>query len=569
MNNCTPEKLYESNLINAIDLELANFMGRFAVDDSPELRLAVALTSYMTSSNEESSLDLAACAGSTVGDFFKKELLFSQVRPPEKLLLAHLPELDCWREKINAAALETMVLYNGHRLYLRRWWNYEERVIQILNSRLEETDSEPDDALLDRYDLTGEQRAAAIMAMRGKLSIITGGPGTGKTTTFTSILAMLQQRSATPLRIVMAAPSGKAAQRMQEAFDSACSRLKIENLNLQPASTIHRLLGFSRGFRFSKYHRDNPIPADVAVIDECSMIPLALLYKLLEAIPPHAHIIMLGDPNQLEPVESGAAFNDICRAAKSNPQIRHRVAELIKSYRFATDSSIGKLSNIILNGKTEELGQLVDNPPENVNFMKITPTNRILNLKKVSGHFQYCLHAEKLSDAFAAFSKHRILSACNCGLLGCREINDLICAHLSPHPLYRGLPIMITVNDYNEMLFSGNIGMIWSDDDNEQLYAGFPDGTDGFRHVRLNMLPPWIPAYATTVHKAQGSEAEHIVLIMPANALPLLSRELFFTGVTRARKSIEIWYENVDQLMTATEHSQATHGGITEKLTVH
>ena len=570
MNHHLTEQLYQHNLINAIDFELSEFMGRLAGDsNSEELRLAVALASYQVSSHEHASLDLAQCSGRTLEDFFAAELLFSHVQPPKELLKIRLPELKHWLEKITAAELEPLIIYNEQRLYLRRWWNYEERIIQIINQRLNDDSTTPDEATLDHYGLTGEQRAAAIMALRGNFSIITGGPGTGKTTTFTTILAMLQERSPQPLRIAMAAPSGKAAQRMQEAVDKACANQKIENLTLSKASTIHRLIGYNPISQRLKHHQTNPIQANIVVIDECSMIPLGLLCKLLNAIPDTAQIIMLGDPNQLEPIEVGAAFNDICAAATQNPKLNRRVTKLLKSYRFDATSGIGQLSLAIRDGNTAELENLIANSPEDVKFVQVTEESWEENIQKVAKTFQTSLEAANLTDAFKAFEQCRILSACNRRFMGCQKVNDWICTYFSTEPHYRGLPIMITVNDYNESLFNGDIGMIWSDTPDGPLYAGFPDSSGGFRQISLNLLPNWVPAYATTVHKAQGSEAEQIILLMPSAAAPLLTRELFFTGVTRAQKRVEIWYENLSDLAEATKHSQYTPSGIAEKLTCY
>lgn len=560
-------ELYRNKLIGGIDLALADFCGKLAGgNDSPELRLAAALTSGKVSSQNHASLNLNECAGMTVGEFFASELLQGQDAPREELLQTRLPALPVWREAVERAALEMLELYRGERLYLRRYAEYERRVAAMLLSRAAIHGEHDHGAALVRYGLEGEQRRAADMTLNGNLSIITGGPGTGKTTTFARILGiMLEER---PLRIQLAAPTGKAAQRMTQSVNAACDRLQAINPALadipREASTIHKLLGYIHHSSQFRHNRDNPLPLDVLVIDECSMIPLALLCKLLEAVPDDARVIMLGDRNQLEPVEVGAPFNDLCVA--DNPVLRRRIARLTKSYRFDPERGIGKLSAAILNDDSGGLQAILDQPPPEVRFAQVAPRDWMEKLGKAAEFFHQCRLLPDLAEAFAHFSRFRILTACRRRFLGCDTINDFMVEFNGGKAPYKGLPIMVTANDYNEMLFNGDTGMIWQDDPDAPLFAAFPEPGGKFRKVNLNLLPPWEPAYATTVHKAQGSEAENILLMLPGDGARILSRELFFTGVTRARNNVEIWYDAPGLLTGSALKSQSRRGGLADRL---
>jgi exodeoxyribonuclease V alpha subunit len=564
--NLLINELYRNKLIGGIDRALSDFCAKLAREDSPELRLAVALTSCRISSQNHASLNLRQCSGMTVGEFFASELLLGGEMPPDHLLQTRLPDFTACLEQIDRAGLDLLTVFRGERLYLRRYAVYEQRVADIILARAAVHEERDWSAALDRYRLEGEQRLAAATALNGNLSIITGGPGTGKTTTFARILGIMLEQG--PLRIRLAAPTGKAAQRMTQSVNAACDRLQAHNPALtnipREASTIHKLLGYIPHSSAFRHNRDNPLPVDLLVIDECSMIPLALLCKLLEAVPDEARIIMLGDKNQLEPVEVGAPFNDIC--SSGNPLLARRIAQLTKSYRFAADRGIGKLSAAVLSGVPEQVEALVAAPPPEVRFTEVDARNWTQKLQAAAVFFQRCRLMPDLAEAFAHFSQFRILTACRRRFLGCDNINDYMIEFNGGKAPFKGLPIMITANDYNEMLFNGDTGMIWQDDPDAPLFAAFPEADGTFRTINLNLLPPWEPAYAITVHKAQGSEAENILLMLPSDGARILCRELFFTGVTRAKNSVEIWYDDPAVLTGPALESQAQRGGLADRL---
>ncbi len=559
------KQLYRYGLIGGIDYEMADFCGRLAVVDSPEIRLAAALCSYRISSQNHASLNLAECAGQTIAEFFSEELLLGHDQPPDALLDITLPELEPWLNGIQQARLKMLILEHDKRLYLRRYYLYEKNICDDIMRRLAESRSENYDSLLDKYGLTGEQRQAAAMALNGGFSIITGGPGTGKTTTFAKILGIMLETAGRPLRIQLAAPTGKAAQRMQESVSAACDKLLDTNPALaqipRQASTIHKLLGYIHNSPDFKFNRDNPLPLDILVVDECSMIPLALLAKLLAAVPPSASIIMLGDKNQLEPVEVGAAFNDICHAASRSP-LKERVVQLTKSYRFDPERGIGKLSNAILHAREEDI---IPQPPE-VTFTQVSNRDWTRKMQQACEFFAEIRLQQDLAEAFSHFSQLRILTAGRQFFLGSQTINELIIEQHGGKIPYRGLPVMITANDYNTMLFNGDTGMIWQDDPDAPLFAAFPEPGGKFRRVNLNLLPAWVPAYAITVHKAQGSEADNIILMLPEAASRVISRELFFTGVTRAKKRVDVWYDSPAILSGKALESHSSPGGLAERL---
>lgn len=565
MNDLMNE-LYRNKLIGGIDRALSDFCGGLAAEDSPELRLAAALASYRISSQNHASLNLRECSGLTVGEFFASELLLGREMPPEKLLQTRLPDFISRLDRIERAGLEMLTVFRGERLYLRRYAVYEQQAADMVMARAAIHEERDWSAALDRYQLEGEQRRAAATTLNGNLSIITGGPGTGKTTTFARILGIMLEQG--PLRIQLAAPTGKAAQRMTQSVNAVCGRLQAHNPAVadipRDASTIHKLLGYIHHSSCFRHNRGNPLPVDLLVIDECSMIPLALFCRLLEAVPENARIIMLGDKDQLEPVEAGAPFSDICSSV--NPVLARRIAHLTKSYRFDPERGIGKLSSAILSGARERVGTIFADPPPEIRFTRIDARNWTQKLGEAAGFFRECRFMPDLKEAFAHFSRFRILTACRRRFLGCDTVNEFMIEFNGGKAPFKGLPVMITANDYNEMLFNGDTGMIWQDDPDAPLFAAFPEADGSFRKVNLNLLPPWEPAYAITVHKAQGSEAERILLMLPGDGARILSRELFFTGVTRARDSVEIWYDDPALLTGSALKSQARRGGLADRL---
>jgi exodeoxyribonuclease V alpha subunit len=453
-------------------------------------------------------------------------------------------------------SLTPLLLDGDGRLYLQRNWSHEQRIVETILAK-NAPPLPPDNRLesaLDRYfprlDETPDlQRSAARMALTQQFSVISGGPGTGKTATVAKILALhLELAGASPPQIMLAAPTGKAALRLHQSILLAIDRLGLPDTITAHlpvgVSTIHRLLGVhprSGGFR---HNHDNPLPGDLLVVDEASMVDLQLMAALLAAVRPTCRVILLGDRNQLSSVEAGAVLADICDGAE---QASVPVTQLTRSYRFSADSGIAELSRLINNGDSDAVMALLmagehadvawQHLPEKAAFD--TTFSALIRRE-----FAPCAGATTPGMALAALNRFKVLSPLRSGPVGIDTLNSLSSSALanSRKKLPQGIaprPVMITGNNYELELFNGDSGVIMAVDGSEAAWFEKPDGS--LRRLSLFRLPLNEAAYALTVHKSQGSEYDHVLLILPEQLSPLLSRELLYTAVTRARSRVTIW----------------------------
>jgi len=502
------------------------------------------------------------------------------------------PELDEWENALRASCLTgapgefaPLILDGRHRLYLARYWHYESLLATDLLARAAAPSADLDEERLHR-DLdqlfasnAGEgpdwQKRAAATAVRQRLCVISGGPGTGKTTTVVRLQAALQMHYRGSLVIRLAAPTGKAAARMQEAVRGAKGRLAIppEILAVIPeqAGTLHRLLGARPDSSRFRHGRDNRLPLDVLVVDEASMIDLALMAKLVEALPPHARLILLGDKDQLSSVEAGAVFGDICAGGEGG--LAASIALLHKSYRFDAVGGIGKLARAVRDGEADGALELLaqDGSPD---FKWIVPTGSddlrqllLEGYREYGGALRERAAPEMLFDHFGRF---RALCAHREGPSGVTGLNTLLEDALRREGIippretwYYGRPVMVTRNDYNLMLFNGDVGIVAERDGERRVFF---QGADG--QLR-DFAPGWLPqhetVFAMTVHKSQGSEFEHVLLALPDESSPALNRALVYTAITRAKRRI-ILRAGRDILARAIATQAERVSGLTERL---
>ncbi|MDD2600033.1 MAG: exodeoxyribonuclease V subunit alpha [Kiritimatiellae bacterium] len=483
------------------------------------------------------------------------------------------------------------LIVEGSRIYLHRYHDYEVRLAEQLNERIkmqlppaQEINSA--ELLIESFKLDKWQVAAVQSTLDNPFNIITGGPGTGKTTILCVIITELLRRNP-HLRIHACAPTGKAQARMKEAVDAEF-RHNIrgdvrEQLLLSltdPAadtlpvsySTVHRLLGYNPGTGACTYSGDKLLETDVVVVDEVSMADLAMTIKLFSAIPKSAKVILIGDKDQLAAVEMGAVLGDIYRAWKDHSA----VACLKKSHRFGDDTEIGKLKDLINTGDAAGVVSLLksikDTDESALSYEVIEDVwNCAGDLKRIlkqNTRFASFVKAPNIAEAFRCFDSFRILCAVRRGPLGVEHINARMMKIMQIKPYQHGYPVMVTANDYANQLFNGDIGLCFKCADNASVRVYFPglDGQD-YRSFGVAQLPAHEPVFAMTIHKAQGSGFDRVLVILPDQDNPILTKELLYTGLTRTRKHCTIWgTEQV--LQNCVSRATQRMSGLAERLLV-
>ncbi len=572
-------------LLRNVDYYFAQHIHALDGTDNANLALLAALTSASLGEGNV-CLDLAAIAGRPLKG------------PEDGAQIVELAALHELLQTLQHSAmvgkpgqLAPLIVDANQRLYLGRYWWYEKKVAETLRLRAQPVASESQD--LQRLGeslkrlfphkpgrIDWQMVAAAITALR-RFSVISGGPGTGKTHTVTAILALLIEQSdpGQGLNIALTAPTGKAAARLSESIRKAkpailCAE-SIRKRIPEEATTIHRLIGIRPGRSLARYHAENHLPVDVLVVDEASMIDLPLMAALLQAVPPHARIIMLGDKDQLASVEAGSVFADISggeavsrfsgefigqlRELTGQPlQLQQAsagfsdcVVQLQTSYRFGDDSGIGGLARAINDGDASSTMALLYDD-DVVDVKAIEPSAHELAAyidSQVIPLYAACFASATVHQAISRFNDFRLLCALRKTSTGVEQVNALIEARLRRQGLidsykthYAGRPILITRNDHGLGLFNGDTGILWPDPEaNGELRAWFVMPDNSTRRVSPARLPEHETAYAMTIHKSQGSEFDRVLILLPYESSPVLTRELLYTGVTRARRSVEIW----------------------------
>jgi len=573
------DELLQAGALSPLARFFAAFIAeRYRCDEDGPLALSAALVSERNRQGDV-CVDLRRFAGAP--------LFAAEAGPP----VPRGPALATWTTALQSEAavgkpgeLAPLIL-DGPRLYLHRLWQYEQRVCKAIETRLQAVPLDRErlrDGLARLFaDAPAEggvdwQRLASAQALTRRFAVISGGPGTGKTTTVVKVLALLLEQDPA-MRIRLAAPTGKAAARLLEAI-----RQRKAGIDIDPgmraripdqATTLHRLLGFD-GHRFAHGPR-NPLLLDCLVIDEASMIDLPMMARLLTALPAQARVILLGDRDQLASVEAGNVLGDITGHGQSlryspaqaeklatltrtpverlpvdagAPPIADAIALLRTSYRFDAHSGIGRLARRVNAGEGDAALSLLGGDPSAQLHWHV-PAGETLCTEAVEWAVrQYgdYLQCEDIDAALEAFERIRVLCALRGGPLGVEEVNRLIAGRLRARGLLgaaeecHGKPVMVTRNDYEVELFNGDIGLLWRSE-RGGLRAWFRTTEGGLRDLPVRSLPEHVPAWALTVHKSQGSEFERVLLVLPHDAdNPLLTRELVYTGITRARRKLHL-----------------------------
>ncbi|MEJ8849487.1 exodeoxyribonuclease V subunit alpha [Variovorax rhizosphaerae] len=652
--------------LRALDLAFAAFLAQQAPDADPLLILGAALASHQLGRGH-SCLDLRAAlanAGQALSmppEGVARATTEGTPPTPPSTLLAGVT-LAKWHKALKHATLvsagpgTTPLVHVGDRLYLRRYWQYEQSVSEAIAQRValsmpaaapeaQASLAESLDALFQHRDgaNTDWQKVACAIAVRQGFSIITGGPGTGKTTTVVRLLAVLQHLALSErgggdddnskgrrLRIRLAAPTGKAAARLNESIASAVAALPLGALADAEAvraaiptevTTVHRLLGSRPDTRHFRHNAHNPLPLDLLVLDEASMLDLEMMASVFAALPPKAALILLGDKDQLASVEAGAVLGDLCARAdpghytvdtaawlqavtgelfdaalcdaKGTP-LDQAVVKLRVSHRFSASSGIGKLAEAVNAGDGPAVRRIFDSrkhadiahrwPIDDASLRRLVVDGAPegfagLGLGRLDGnnkrsvpppvgyrHYLTLMRERQpaidapqpafdtwAQEVLAAYGKFQLLCALRSGPHGVEGLNPRIAALLRTEGLleaehggwYPGRPVLVTRNDYGLGLMNGDVGVTLA------LPATLPgekrprwtlrvafatgDGTGGIHWVLPSRLRAVETVFAMTVHKSQGSEFAHTALLLPDRASPIVTRELVYTGITRAR----------------------------------
>lgn len=552
-----------------IDDHFARLLARLAGSGGRLAELAAHTSRWIRDGH--SCLDLAALAGQ----------------------LNRADELDDWRETLRKSPVvgapgewRPLILDQGDRLYLYRYWDYERRIGDALLSRAQapaaveikqiKTQLEALFGPSDPQRVNWQKVAVATAALR-QLCVISGGPGTGKTYTVVRVLALLAaQNPARPPLIGLAAPTGKAAARMQEAIREAKQTLAVDEAIRaaipETASTIHRLLGVQPNSIHFRHDRSNPLPLDALVVDEASMVDLALMAKLLDALPPQAKLILVGDGDQLASVEAGSVLADICgRAEGCSPVFAQRLADvsgervpaadgavppiadcvvrLRESRRFRSEGGIGQLARLINAGDADGTLALLRGDDPELGWRSAAGTEQAFSAAVrhgYAGYLQAMAEGEPVEEVLARFNGFRVLCGHRSGPSGVEAINRDVEAALARAGMirrgqvwYPGRPVMITQNDYNLRLYNGDIGIALPGEDGELRVYFEADG--GIRRFHPARLPAHESVYAMTVHKTQGSEFERLLLLLPPEPSRVIDRRLLYTAATRGKMRVDIW----------------------------
>jgi exodeoxyribonuclease V alpha subunit len=493
------------------------------------------------------------------------------------------PKADAWRAQLEKSRAfggpdaNTPIVISGDRLYLRRYWDYEQSLAQAILRKAKR--NQP------RQNVSNTQEEAIEAALQNQFTIIAGGPGTGKTTTVLEILQrLLEQPDGDRLRIRLAAPTGKAAARLQELLRKVHEDPKVDGKIKERlprnASTIHRLLGFKPDSVFFWHDRRNPLPLDVLVVDEASMVALPLMAKAFEALSENARVILLGDRDQLASVEPGAVLADMADAASAQDSpLQNALLVLSKNYRFGNENAIYRLSIAVRAGNTDEASQILHESSFQELGSAATPSPLQIGARLeeiVLDQYKPYLSEKEPAKALAVFQRFRVLCALRDGPFGANQVNAVIEGILhkrglitDPSHLYAGQPILVTRNDYQAGLFNGDVGIVLPDPADtagtSQLWGWFIGQDNELRRLSPGRLPEYELAYAMTVHKSQGSEFDRVLLILPDRDSPVLTRELVYTGLTRASKRVDVWF-NEEVLRASVGRKAVRASGLRDAL---
>jgi exodeoxyribonuclease V alpha subunit len=572
-----------AGVLGAADVHVAHRLQRLGGEDDERVLLATALVVRAVRQGSV-CVEVSEAAATTAVDGV----------PAEDVAALRWPEPDAWVAALEASPVVAVgqggpadrpLRWVDGLLYLDRYWRQQQVIGAYVDAAMSQGQAaRAADTLTvalqrlfpaDEPDL---QRLAAVVAAHRRLSILAGGPGTGKTTTVAKILALLQDQAQGRLRIALAAPTGKAAARLQEAANAAAAgldHLDRDRLGELKASTLHRLLGYKPGARTRFWHdRDNRLAYDVVVVDEASMVSLTMMARLVEALRPGCRLVLVGDPDQLASVEVGAVLGDLVeRPVPGMPEASAPVEELAAadlaalpvkeraraltagvvrlSYVHRFSQEIQELAAAIHAGRPEAVGEVVDKGYSCIEFLDADAetTGELGTLHDdvvtAGDELARAARAGDAEAALAALERHRLLcghregphGVARWGALVEEWLTDEIEGYGREGLWYVGRPLLVTANDYQLRLFNGDSGVV-VDVDGHPRAAFRRDGV--VTTLPTSRLSEVQTVHAMSVHRSQGSQFDRVTVVLPPAESPLLTRELLYTAVTRAKEHVRI-----------------------------
>ena len=584
--------------LNGLDISLANYFNTHQASDDPRHLWLAALTSYQWGRGH-ACLDLSALqsqANALLG--WNDE----QIAALPENLSAGAPSLPWIQGDSSPMVLVQDV--QSDRLYLRRAWNAEQSIREHILQRISLPIAEPANLKIQLDTLFGTdtsmQRVACEVAAKNRITLITGGPGTGKTTTVVKLLALLIATSKDTLKIHLAAPTGKAAARLTDSITNALAHMPAEVQSRIPTQTqtLHRLLRSN-----SRDTRVHQLATDVVVVDEASMVDLEMMARLLASVPPTARLILLGDKDQLASVEAGAVMSQLC----TGELLRAQTVTLTHSHRFDATSGIGQWAQAVNANNQNNVAavqELWNAAPDWLSTVQTntfedgksgseltSPMHKVTRLQLPNAHDVKLAHAlrhgwrhwlsllneyradiseqtsactdSQANNLLKAFSEFSVLCAVREGPFGVIQLNAHIEKALgfTSAAWYVGRPVMVTRNDYALELMNGDVG-ICLPGPNSVLRVAFPSLSGSVRWIVPSRLDSVETVFAMTVHKSQGSEFKHVLLVVPVQDSTVLTRELVYTGLTRAREDLTIWAPRKEVLLQACSRRVLRSGGL-------
>lgn len=606
----TIDDLKVSGIFSDIDIHLADFLTGKASESDPSLYLLILLLSSRLAQGDV-CLDIAAIAGKPLSDFTEgADSSFAAIIPGKKKILSVLKKSGIAGGE---GALLPIIVDEHDRIYFQKYYLFEKTLADSIENMAAPTVYQPvTPAAAEMFNSlfnvnkneTDWQGVAAWSALNRKFSVISGGPGTGKTSTVIRILALLIEAMGPGISIALAAPTGKAAARLRESVTVSIETLpvsdEIKSIIPRETHTIHRLLGSVSGSPEFRHNRGNPLRYDVIVVDECSMADLALMYRFFESVKPGARVILLGDRDQLSSVEGGAVFGDICDSGRvhgytsefisngsgllggsfrsgisveSEPApLADSMTILRKSYRFSENSGIGILSEMIKNCDTDGASGFFSGCMyDDIILTGNCDPSTIENAFRKASQAAFSRKDAPIHESVLEFIKgFAILTATRRGPAGAEALNSMAERVLEESGVinpssefYDGRPVMVTRNDYTLSLFNGDIGVTCGTDDGLRVMFEKPDGGKVF--IPPSRMPEHETAFAMTIHKSQGSEFDEVLVVLPEVQRGLMTRELLYTAITRGKKRVVI-ASDIDRVTGMIGNPMKRMTGLRERL---